>query len=114
MSRGLGDVYMSLEQLHGHFGAEISWTIGPTILMAAIAIFSVGFLLNLDDVDAAPDGATYPDVEVLVVGQQWWWEYHYYLDGIEGADRPDFDDFWRSLGTIWMIFWATVQTLKFQ
>ena len=48
------------EQVHGHFGAEISWTIGPTILMAAIAIFSVGFLLDLDDVDAAPDGSTYP------------------------------------------------------
>ena len=77
------------EQVHGHFGAEISWTIGPTILMAAIAIFSVGFLLDLDDVDAAPEGSTYPDAEVLVVGQQWWWEYHYYLDGIEGADQPD-------------------------
>ena len=78
------------EQIHGHFAAEIGWTIGPTILMAAIALFSVGFLLNLDDVDAAPEGATYPDVEVLVVGQQWWWEYHYYLDGIEGANQPDF------------------------
>ena len=78
------------EQVHGHFAAEIGWTIGPTILMAAIALFSVGFLLNLDDVDPAPDGAQYPDVEVLVVGQQWWWEYHYYLDGIEGAAQPDF------------------------
>ena len=39
--------------------------------------------------DAAPEGSTYPDAEVLVVGQQWWWEYHYYLDGIEGADQPD-------------------------
>ena len=62
------------EQVHGHFAAEIGWTIGPTILMAAIAIFSVGFLLNLDDVDVAPEGAEYPEVEVLVVGQQWWWE----------------------------------------
>ena len=78
------------EQVHGHFAAEIGWTIGPTILMAAIAIFSVGFLLNLDDVDAAPEGAEYPEVEVLVVGQQWWWEYHYYLDGAEGASEPDF------------------------
>tara|TARA_B100000953_G_scaffold54067_1_gene42051 strand:- start:783 stop:2132 length:1350 start_codon:yes stop_codon:yes gene_type:complete len=78
------------EQVHGHFAAEIGWTIGPTILMAAIAIFSVGALLNLDDVDAAPEGAVYPDVEVLVVGQQWWWEYQYYLDGVEGADQPNF------------------------
>ncbi|MBU98591.1 MAG: cytochrome c oxidase subunit II [Acidimicrobiaceae bacterium] len=78
------------EQVHGHFAAEIGWTIGPTILMAAIALFSVGFLLNLDDVDAAPEEANYPEVEVIVVGQQWWWEYHYYLDGIEGASQPDF------------------------
>ncbi len=78
------------EQIHGHFAAEIGWTIGPTILMAAIALFSVGFLLNLDDVDPAPEGAEYPEVEVLVVGQQWWWEYHYYLDGVEDASQPDF------------------------
>jgi len=78
------------EQVHGHFAAEIGWTIGPTILMAAIAVFSVGALLSLDDVDAAPDGAVYPDVEVIVVGQQWWWEYQYYLDGVDGAEQPDF------------------------
>ncbi len=78
------------EQVHGHFAAEISWTVGPAILMAAIAIFSVGALLSLDDVDAAPEGAAYPEVEVIVVGQQWWWEYQYYLDGVDGADQPDF------------------------
>lgn len=78
------------EQVHGHFAAEIGWTVGPTILMAAIAIFSVGVLITLDDVDAAPEGAPYPDVEVLVVGQQWWWEYQYYLDGMEGHSEPDF------------------------
>ena len=38
--------------------AEIGWTIGPTILVAAIAIFSVG-AHNLDDVVAAPDEAVY-------------------------------------------------------
>ena len=78
------------KQVHGHFAAEISWTIGPTILMAVIAAISVGALLKLDDVDAAPDGAAYPEVEVIVVGQQWWWEYQYYLDGVDGADQPDF------------------------
>ena len=78
------------EQVHGHFAAEIGWTIGPTILMAAIAIFSVGALLSLDDVDAAPDEAVYPEMEVLVVGQQWWWEFQYYLDGVDGAEQPDF------------------------
>ena len=78
------------KQVHGHFAAEIGWTIGPTILMAAIAIFSVGALLNLDDVDAAPDEAVYPEMEVLVVGQQWWWEFQYYLDGVAGAEQPDF------------------------
>ncbi|GIS38891.1 MAG: hypothetical protein Ct9H90mP11_02110 [Acidimicrobiales bacterium] len=70
------------------FGAEISWTIGPPSY-GSYSNLQRWVLIRPDDVDAAPEGSTYPDAEVLVVGQQWWWEYHYYLDGIEGADQPD-------------------------
>ena len=77
------------EQNHGNDALEIGWTVVPAIVMALIAFWSVPVLLDLDDVEAA-EGASYPNMEVVVVGQQWWWEYHYYLDGAEGADEPDF------------------------
>jgi cytochrome c oxidase subunit 2 len=74
------------DQTHGNFKLEIGWTIVPTVIMLAVAFFSLSTLLELDDVDAAPAGASYPDVEVLVVGHQWWWEYQYHLDG--NTDTP--------------------------
>ena len=78
------------EQTHGNDALEWFWTVVPVVVMILIAIFSVSAWLDLDDVEAAPAGASHPDMEVLVVGQQWWWEYHYYLDGMEGASEPDF------------------------
>ncbi len=77
-------------QSHGNFNLEIGWTIAPTILMTVIAVVSLTALVKLDDVKAAPPDASYPDMEVIVVGQQWWWEYQYYLHGTEGATEPDF------------------------
>lgn len=69
------------EQVHGNFPLEIGWTIVPTIIMVAVAFFSLVTLLGLDDVDAAPEGSAHPDMEIVIVGQQWWWEYQYHLDG---------------------------------
>lgn len=77
------------EQTHGNFKLEIGWTIAPTIIMAAIAVFSLSTLFGIDDVDAAPDSSPYPEMEILVVGQQWWWEYQYHLDG-DTTTPPDF------------------------
>ncbi len=74
------------EQTHGNFNLEIGWTILPTVIMLVIAVYSLSFLLELDDVDAAPPGASYPDMEIMVVGHQWWWEYQYHLDG--NTDTP--------------------------
>ncbi len=73
-------------QTHGNFQLEVGWTIVPTIIMIVIAVFTLATLFQLDDVDAAPDGAAHPEMEVLVVGQQWWWEYQYHLDG--DTDTP--------------------------
>ncbi|MFV2040305.1 MAG: cytochrome c oxidase subunit II [Acidimicrobiales bacterium] len=74
------------EQVDGHFAAEITWTVVPFLLLAVITIFSVAAILKLDDVEAAPPGAKYPNMQVTVVGQQWWWEYQYHLDG--NTDTP--------------------------
>ena len=82
-------------QLHGHFRAEIGWTIGPAVLMAVIAVFTLlsHFELNSEDrtdIVVSVDGQrTLWDPEVLVVGQQWWWEFRYYFDGLDGLDLSD-------------------------
>ena len=82
-------------QLHGHFRAEMGWTIGPAVLMAVIAVFTLlsHFDLNSEDrtdIVVSVDGErTSWDPEVLVVGQQWWWEFRYYFDGLDGLDLSD-------------------------
>ncbi len=74
------------EQIHGIFKLEIAWTIAPAVLLSVIAVFSVLAILSQDDVAAAPADAAYPDLQITVVGQQWWWEYQYHLDG--NTDTP--------------------------
>lgn len=73
------------EQVHGHFAAEIAWTVLPLVILAVMAVFSVQLIVSIDDVEASPN-ATYPEMEIVVVGQQWWWEYQYHLDG--DTDTP--------------------------
>ncbi|MCH2420321.1 MAG: c-type cytochrome, partial [Acidimicrobiales bacterium] len=42
------------------------------------------------DIQVAVDGtATSWDPEIVVVGQQWWWEFRYYFDGLDGLDLSD-------------------------
>ena len=64
------------EQVHGNLRLELAWTIIPTIILAVIAVFTLTTLVKLNEVSAAPD-----DLRVTVVGQQWWWEFQYHLDG---------------------------------
>ena len=65
-------------QVHGNFKLEIGWTILPALLLAGVGGASVLTLLDLED---HPAGAQ----EITVVGQQWWWEYRYDVDG-DGND----------------------------
>ena len=82
-------------QVHGNFRLEIAWTIGPAILMAAIGVFTLfsHFELNGEDrtdIVINVDGtATSWDPEIVVIGQQWWWEFRYYFDGLDGVDLSD-------------------------
>lgn len=72
------------EQVHGNTSLEIGWTIVPTIILAVIAVFTLVKIFELDDVSADED-----DLRVTIVGQQWWWEYQYHLDG-NTETPPDF------------------------
>ena len=72
------------EQTHGNNRLEIAWTIVPTVLLAVISVFTLVALFALDDVKASDE-----DLVVTVIGQQWWWEYQYHLDG-DTDTAPDF------------------------
>jgi len=71
------------EQVHGNLRLELAWTIIPTILLAVISVFTLISLVELNEVTAAED-----DLRVTVVGQQWWWEFQYHLDG-DTSTPPD-------------------------
>jgi cytochrome c oxidase subunit 2 len=60
-------------QLHGHFLAEITWTIVPTLILVAVAIPTVITVLDLAD---KPKDR----LQISVYGQQWWWSYEYDFD----------------------------------
>lgn len=61
-------------QIHGHTKAEIGWTVLPAVILAFLAVATVGTILDLAD---EPEDA----LQVRVVGQQWWWSYDYDIDG---------------------------------
>jgi cytochrome c oxidase subunit 2 len=60
-------------QLHGHFLAEITWTIIPTVILILVAIPTVFTVLDLAD---KPKDR----LQISVYGQQWWWAYEYDFD----------------------------------
>lgn len=71
------------EQIHGNTRLEIGWTIAPTLIMAVVGFFTLGLLFDLN-ADADTDGNRIDSI--TVVGQQWWWEFQYDLDGDGQAD----------------------------
>ena len=73
------------DQVHGNFKLEILWTLIPTLILAGVSVFTLITLAEINDSDdnvmaLSVDGEAISwEPEVLVVGQQWWWEYRYYL-----------------------------------
>lgn len=59
-------------QSHGNTAVEITLTIIPTLLLAAIAVPTVAGIWKLSDIPSGPDV-----LRVDVVGHQWWWEFRY-------------------------------------
>jgi cytochrome c oxidase subunit 2 len=64
------------EQIHGRTTLEIGWTILPALILAGVAVATVITIIDLNRKE--PDS-----LKVEVYGQQWWWGYHYDLDGDE-------------------------------
>jgi len=71
------------EQNHGNLGLEIGWTIGPALIVVAIAIPTIQAVF-----------ATQPDEEevgealvVDVIGHRFWWEFRYPESGVVTANE---------------------------
>lgn len=59
------------KQIHGHLGLEIGWTIGPAIIVVAIAIPTVQAVFATQ---SPPEGNA---LLVEVTGHRYWWEFEY-------------------------------------
>lgn len=72
-------------QNHGNTKLEITWTIVPLLILAVIAVPSIATLQKLNS-DVKQN-----DMTVVVVGQQWWWEFRYYLGDNAASYNPKVD-----------------------
>jgi cytochrome c oxidase subunit 2 len=61
----------SPKQVHGNTKLEIGWTMIPALVLAVIAVPTIGTIFDL--AETPPDSA----LQVTVVGKQWWWEFQY-------------------------------------
>ncbi len=68
------------KQTHGHLGLEIAWTVGPALIVVAIAIPTI------QAVFATQRGDPGADYTVEVVGHRFWWEFRY-PDGVVTANE---------------------------
>ena len=72
-------------QTHGHVPLEIGWTAGFFVTMAGVAVIMMLSLPIVDatevnTIDVAIDGRSVSwEPTVVVVGNQWWWEFRYYF-----------------------------------
>jgi cytochrome c oxidase subunit 2 len=57
-------------QIHGHFAAEITWTIIPFLILVGVAVPTFKTVLDLSHKPA-------DRMQISVFGQQWWWSYEY-------------------------------------
>jgi cytochrome c oxidase subunit II len=69
------------EHVHGNTTLEIAWTIIPALVLAWIAIPTVGSIFRTE----APAPAN--SIQVQVIGHQWWWEFRYPQYGIVTANE---------------------------
>ncbi|MDW3178672.1 MAG: cytochrome c oxidase subunit II [Acidimicrobiia bacterium] len=77
------------EQIHGNTTAELAWTAGPAILLAVVAVFTLGLhsSINSNSENAISlvvgDETVVWEPEIVVIGQQWWWEYQYHFGDVD-------------------------------
>jgi cytochrome c oxidase subunit 2 len=68
-------------QIRGHSNTELAWTIGPVLILAAIATVTFILLPTISNAPAARNA-----LDVTVVGRQFYWQYEY-PNGVIAIDR---------------------------
>jgi cytochrome c oxidase subunit 2 len=68
------------KQVHGNTRLEIAWTIIPALLLAGVAVPTVGTIFDLAE---SPEGA----MRIEITGHQWWWEVRYPGLGVVTANE---------------------------
>ncbi len=63
------------KQTHGNEKLEIGWTIAPAVLLAIVCVPTVATIWKLEERNDPGQ------LDVMVIGRQWWWEYRYDVDG---------------------------------
>lgn len=75
-------------QTHGSAKLEIGWTALPAAILAVVAVFTVGTVLEINERPKDPSSTdSYDVIKVNVIGHQWWWEYEYPELGITTANE---------------------------
>ena len=83
------------KQIHGNTKLEVLWTIIPTLILAGVSVFTLITLSSLNSRETneitlqVENESVAWEPEVVVIGQQWWWEFRYYFDGLDGVDLSD-------------------------
>ena len=70
------------EQVHGNTKLEITWTLIPAILLAALAVPTVAGQFYITEPPAGSDQMT-----IEVTGHQWWWSVEYPDSGVVTANE---------------------------
>lgn len=68
-------------QVHGNTTLEVIWTAIPVVILVAIGVPTIKTIFRTS---ATPES---PDVEIEVIGHQWWWEYRYPGLGVVTANE---------------------------
>jgi cytochrome c oxidase subunit 2 len=68
-------------QTHGSTALEVTWTIIPAFILAAIAVPTIKTIFKTSDY------ATGDVVQIEVLGHQWWWEFRYPGLGVVTANE---------------------------
>lgn len=70
------------KQIEGNTRLEIFWTIIPAVILAGIAVPTIGSIFSLA---GAPDEGE--RIDVTVVGKQYWWQFEYPGEGVFTANE---------------------------
>ncbi|MCA1832156.1 MAG: cytochrome c oxidase subunit II [Actinomycetota bacterium] len=69
-------------QVHGNRVLEVTWTLIPAVILAAIAVPTIGTIFSLASTPSGPNV-----VRVDLTARQWWWEYKYPDLGVVTANE---------------------------